>query len=58
MEKIKRNSFYVVAAIFGLALYYSFGSTSAINSYLFIGVAVVAGLITIKTSKHLTINEK
>jgi uncharacterized membrane protein YqhA len=57
MIKLKKNIFYIIAAILGITLYLSFNSTDATNGSLYAGLSVVAGLVAIKTSKHLITNE-
>jgi uncharacterized membrane protein len=57
MIKLKKNIFYIKAAILGITLYLSFNSTDAANGSLYAGLSVVAGLVAIKTSKHLITNE-
>ena len=56
MKNIKKYSFYSLALTFLTTLVYAFNGNKDTSNYLVISIAIVAGLLAIKNSKHLTTN--
>jgi len=56
MKNIKKYSFYLLALTFLTTLVYAFNGNKDTSNYLVISIAIVAGLLAIKNSKHLTTN--